>query len=245
MVAEIQADAGNAQVDFLRADLSLQSEVRELAARIRSRYSRLDVLVNNAGTVYNRREVTAEGIEKTWALNHLGYFLLTHLLLDLLKASSPARIVNVASSSHRQGKINFEDIQAEKKYRGFRRYGDTKLANVLFTKELARRLAGSGVTANAAHPGLVPENFPIPESWGRRRVALLLFSPWSKTSAQGAQTSLYLATSPEVAGVTGSYFTDCQPRTPSKAALNATLAQEVWDLSAQQTGVEAASVRSF
>jgi NAD(P)-dependent dehydrogenase (short-subunit alcohol dehydrogenase family) len=241
VVAELQADTGNARVEFLLADLSLQHEVRELAAQIRSRHGRLDVLVNNAGTVLNRREVTAEGIEKTWALNHLSYFLLTLLLLDLLEASPGGRVVNVASSSHRQGKIDFEDVQAERKYHGFRRYGTTKLANVLFTNELARRLDGSGVTVNAAHPGLVPENFPIPESWGRRRVALFLFRPWSKTSAQGARTSLYLATSPEVAGVTGGYFVDCRPLTPSKDALDAALARKVWDLSARQTGVEAAS----
>ncbi len=236
VVDAIQAESGNKEVDFLLGDLSLQRDVRHVADQIRGQVDRVDVLINNVGTVYNRHEVTADGIEKTWALNHLSYFLLTHLLLDLIQAAPSARIVNVSSSGHRQGKIDLTDVQAERNYRGFQRYCATKLANILFTTELARRLDGTSVTVNAAHPGFVPENFPIPPSLGRN-VFLFLSRPWSKTSAQGAQTSVHLATSPEAAGMTGLYWEDCRPKTPSWAAQDADFARNVWNVSMQQTGV--------
>lgn len=236
VVEEIRQDTGNAAVEFMLADLSLQADVRALAAQFQSRYSRLDVLVNNAGTVYQTRQVTAEGIEKTWALNHLSYFLLTLLLLDTLKASAPSRIVNVSSSGHRQGRIDFDDLHAERDYNGFQRYSATKLANILFTAELARRLQGTGVTANALHPGLVTASFPRSDTLSFKLLMLLL-SPFDSTPAEGAHTSIYLASSAEVEGVSGRYFADSRAVTPSKAARDMETARRLWDLSLQQTGL--------
>src|SRR5262249_46792062 len=158
--ARISAAGGNAvAVTTFRADLALQAAVRRLAGEVLARFAKLDVLINNAGAMYQRRQLTAEGIELTWAVNHLAPFLLTGLLLDRLKASAPARIITTASAAHQGAEIPFEDLAAERSYRGFRRYGQTKLANIQFTSELARRLAGTGVTANAFHPGLVATGF--------------------------------------------------------------------------------------
>lgn len=233
VVRELQMDTGNLEIELLLADLALQRDVRRVAAEIRARCARLDVLVNNVGAVHQRREVTAEGFEQTWALNHLSYLLLTLEVLDLLRASAPARIVNVSSSGHRLGRINFQDVHAERGYRGFQRYLDTKLANILLTRALARRLAGLGVTVNAAHPGFVPENFPIPNS-PMRSLGLKLAGPWSKTSRQGAQTSVYLATSMDVREVSGLSFEDSRVVTPARAALDAELAESLWTLSLRQ-----------
>jgi NAD(P)-dependent dehydrogenase (short-subunit alcohol dehydrogenase family) len=214
----------------------VQAEVRKLADAFRERYQRLDVLVNNAGAIFMSRQVSRDGLEMTFALNHLGYFLLTNLLLDLLIASAPARVVNVSSGAHLGGKINFADLQLERSYTGFGAYSQSKLANVLFTYELARRLQGTGVTVNALHPGFVATNF------GRSNGGL--FDPLFRliqrfgalTPEKGAETTVYLAVSPEVEGVTGKYFANCKPAASSALSNDETTARRLWEVSEQLTG---------
>ena len=236
-VLDIRNQTGNAQVEYLVADLSSQDQIHNLAAEIRNRYPRLDVLVNNAGAFFLSRKESVDGIEMTFALDHLSYFLLTILLEDILKASAPARIVNVASASHRGARIDFNDLQAEHSYNPMRAYGQAKLANVLFTYELTRRLAGSGVTANALHPGFVASNFAQNNGWLVRAVMkvahLFAISP-----EQGAQTSLYLASSPEVEGITGKYFVDCKPVSSSPVSYDQDTAQKLWRVSERLTGLD-------
>lgn len=244
VVSELVADTGNAAIAFLGAELSRQAALRQLADEFRGKYSRLDVLVNNAGAVSNGgREVTPDGFEKTWAVNHLAYFLLTHLLLGELAAATtpttPARIVNVSSSGHKMGRLNFDDLQAEGgKFGGFRQYSATKLANVLFTRELAWRLqeAGLNITANAAHPGFVPANFPRKDDV-RSKLMFAIMDRVGKTPAQGAETSVYLAASPEVEGITGQYFANCKPASISKTAQDDGIARRLWQVSLEQVGI--------
>jgi NAD(P)-dependent dehydrogenase (short-subunit alcohol dehydrogenase family) len=233
--AQLRQQTGNAAVEYLVADLSAQAEIRRLAEAFRQRYDRLDVLVNNAGAMFLRREETVDGLERTFALNHLAYFLLTHRLLPVLRASAPARIVNVASAAHVGARLDFDDLQSRRGYRGFRAYGRSKLANVLFTYELARRLAGTGVTANALHPGFVGTGFGQ-QTAGRlaplwRVVQLFALSP-----EHGAQTSIYLAGSPAVEGVTGQYFVKQQPVRSSPASYDEAVARHLWEVSLQLTG---------
>jgi retinol dehydrogenase-12 len=227
-------ESGNPQVDFLVADLSSQAEVRRLAAAFDSRYPRLDVLVNNAGAVFTRREVTVDGFERTWALNHLAYFLLTRLLLDKLAASAPARIVNVASRAHERGTVDFDNLQGEEKYSAARAYGQSKLANVLFTFALARRLAGKGATANCLHPGVVATGFGR-NTPGLFKTLISLAKPILLTPEQGAATSIYLASSPEVANVSGEYFAKRRPTTSSKQSRDIALQERLWELSERHT----------
>jgi NAD(P)-dependent dehydrogenase (short-subunit alcohol dehydrogenase family) len=222
------AGRGTGQVEGLVADLSLASEVRRLAREFRARYSRLDILVNNAGAIFTRREETAQGIEKTLALNHLGYVLLTLELLDLLKASAPSRVVNVASEAHRGMRLDFEDLENRKNYSGLRVYGQSKLMNILFTNELARRLAGSTVTVNALHPGVVATGFGQ-NTPGLFSSLVRLAAPFMRTPEKGAETLVYLATSPEVEGVTGKYFKDARQSQSSPAARDAEAARKLWD----------------
>jgi NAD(P)-dependent dehydrogenase (short-subunit alcohol dehydrogenase family) len=228
---EIKAASGNRQVDLLIADLSMQADIRQLAAEFRQKYERLDVLVNNAGAIFDTRQETADGLERTFALNHMGYFLLTDLLLEVLKASAPARIVNVSSDTHRRGSINFDDLQRKKRYFSFEVYAQSKLANVLFTYELARRLEGSGVTANALHPGFVNSNFGstmsrVPALFSRLFSRLLGTSP-----EQGAVTIIYLASSPEVQGVTGKYFVKKKVTRSSPESCDEAVAKRLWQVS--------------
>lgn len=235
---QIREETRSDQVEFLRADLSSQEEVRRLAARIQDRLPRLDVLLNNAGSIFVTRRETVDGIEMTWALNHLSYFLLTNLLLPLLKSSAPARIVNVASSAHKGASIDFDDVQAAGRYRLFRQYQRSKLANILFTYELARRLNGSGVAVNALHPGFVKTNIVNQEGpFGfvfRLGARLAAIPP-----EVGARTSIYLATSPEVEGVTGRYYYQEKPADSSPQSLDARTAERLWTLSEQMTGFTA------
>jgi NAD(P)-dependent dehydrogenase (short-subunit alcohol dehydrogenase family) len=231
--AWIAQQSGNVQVDHLVADLSLQTEVRRLAAAILSAYPRLDVLVNNAGAIFTKREVTAEGFEKTWALNHLAEFLLTELLLDRLKASAPARIVNVASDAHSTGSIDFDNLQGERKYSGIGAYSQSKLANIMFTYALARRLAGTGVTANCLHPGVVATGFGH-NTPGLINTILNVVRPFLITPAKGAETSIHLASSPDVAGVSGAYFAKSKPAKSSARSLDVAVQEKLWEVSEKQ-----------
>lgn len=231
---QIKRQTGDGAVEFMQADLSAQQEIRRLVQQFQNRHRRLDVLVNNAGAIFARREESVDGIEMTFALNYLGYFLLTHLLLDMLKASAPARIVNVSSRSHARARINFDDLQSRSGYRGLQAYAHSKLAIVLFTYELARRLEGTGVTANALHPGLVATGFGTKHG-GVLGLVMRLFRPAFSTPEQGAQTSIYLAISPEVEGVTGKYFVGCKAIPSSPASYDPVTARRLWQVSAAYT----------
>jgi len=237
-VQELRA-LGQGPVEGLVADLSSMAEVRRLADEVRQKHDRLDVLVNNAGAIFASRQLSADGYEMTFALNHLSYFLLTNLLLDLLTASAPARIVNVASRAHEGGKLDFADLQEEKSYSmgGNRAYGQSKLANVMFTYEQARRLVGTGVTANALHPGVVATGFGE-NNTGVMHTAMSIFHRFSIPPEEGADTVVYLASSPEVAGVTGKYFVKRQPVPSSPASYDEAAQKRLWEISAQMTGLE-------
>ena len=208
---EISAAIGNGSVEWFLADLSSQASIYRLAENFRSRYGRLDVLVNNAGGFFVEYGETEDGIERTFALNHLNYFLLTNLLLDQLKAAAPARIVNVASGAHKGARINLEDPNLRGNYSGWRAYGQSKLANVMFTYELARRLEGTGVGANALHPGAVATNIGSNNEAWYARPALALFRLFGTKPEKGARTSIYLASSPEIENVSGGYFANQRP----------------------------------
>lgn len=238
VAAAIRTETGNDNVEFLVADLSSMAEVRRVAEEFRDKYDRLDVLVNNAGAYFQQRQVSADGWEMTFALNHMSYFLLTQELLDLLKSSAPARIVNVASGAHTAGKLNFDDLQFEKQYNGWRAYANSKLANVLFTYELSRRLEGSGVTANALHPGFVASNFALNNNQGTvAQIVLALFKPIRSLFAisvdKGAETQIFLASSPQVEGVTSKYFDKKQAVKSSPLSYDGNSAKHLWQLSEQ------------
>ena len=223
------------QIDYLIADLSTMAGVRLLAAAYLDRYSRLDILVNNVGGFFLTRQISDDGYEMTFALNHLSYFLLTELLRDLLIASAPARIVNVASESHRDSRINFEDPQLTQRYWGLTAYGQSKLANVLFTYELAHRLVETGVTANALHPGFVRTGLGT-KNINRLFAALVWLGFLGGMSPeQGARTSLMLASSPELEGVTGKYYSSGRQVRTSRSSYDKTAAERLWDLSEELT----------
>jgi len=232
VVEEIRAASGSHAVDSLLADLSSQEEIRRLASEFKSKYSRLHVLLNNAGAIFLRRKLSVDGIEMTFALNHLAYFLLTNLLLDTVKASTPARIIDVASNAHTSGKIEFDNLQGERKY-GPGAYGNSKLANILFTTELARRLEGTGVTVNALHPGFVATG--IAKNNGTIMAALVsIFLPLVAVSpAKGAETPIYLATSPSIEGITGKYFFDSHVVQAAPQATDMVVARKLWEVSAE------------
>ncbi|MEJ2707627.1 MAG: SDR family oxidoreductase [Anaerolineales bacterium] len=236
-VSQIRKHTGNPAVDYMLADLSSQSQIRRLVKEFKPRFPRLDVLVNNAGAFFLRRQESEDGLEKTWALDHLNYFLLTNLLLDMLKSSAPARIVNVASESHRRADIHFDDLDLEDGYSGMRAYGQAKLGNVLFTYELARRLEGSGVTVNAVHPGFVATNIGSDNGWLVNQVMNVVHL-FGRSPQKGAETVVYLASSPEVEGVSGKYFFDKQPIESSPVSYDRRTAQRLWQVSAQMTGLD-------
>ncbi len=236
VVSAIQNETGNGRVSYLLADLSSISATKVLAQEFRSKFDRLDVLVNNAGAIFMTRGETVDGFENTFALNHLvGYFYLTNLLLDIIVASAPSRIVSVSSGAHSFGGMNFDDLQGKEKYSGWRAYGQSKLANVLFTYELARRLEGTGVTANALHPGFVASNFGRTNNSEStlQRVGLRMSQIMAVSEEKGAATSIYLATSPEVEGVTGTYFQNCKPKDSSKASYSRADQARLWQVSEQ------------
>ena len=232
---EIREKTGNAAVEYLVADLSSQEQVRRLAAEFKERHQRLEVLVNNAGAMHIGRKTSVDGIEMTFALNHLSYFLLTNQLLDVLVASAPARVVNVASSSHREARLNLEHVHEANRSTGFRAYARSKLCNVLFTYELSRRLEGTGVTANALHPGLVATNFLTNN--GRLGRILNFFLRFRGMSVQkGATTPVYAASSKDMEGVSGKYLIKEKIVPSSKRSYDEALAAELWELSANLTG---------
>jgi NAD(P)-dependent dehydrogenase (short-subunit alcohol dehydrogenase family) len=233
----IKEKTGNSVVEYLSADLSSQAQVRRLAHEIHQHTDRLDVLVNNAGAYFMRRQESEAGIEMTWALNHLSYFILTNLLLDLLKASAPARIVNVSSDAHRGAKINFNDLQSKRGYSGFPAYGRSKLANILFTFELARRMEGTGVTANALHPGFVDTRFAKNNGTLVSLGLSVIYRFFALSPENGARTSLYLAASPDVEGVSGQYFAKERSVRADPAAYDQEAAQRLWQVSAEMAGL--------
>jgi len=233
-VADVRKRSGNDQVDLALFDLASFASIRTGAADLLDRCPRIDVLVNNAGLVLSRRQETEDGFEATFGVNHLGHFLLTGLLLDRIRASAPARIVNVASTAHRSARrgLNFDDLQSQRRYRGMQAYGASKLANILFTTELARRLAGTGVTVNAVHPGTVATGFARDgDAKGFLAFGIRLIAPFILTAEKGARTSVYLASSPDVADVTGGYFVRRRLRRPSKAARDPVAARRLWEVS--------------
>ena len=235
---DIQASSGNQKVDLLVADLSSQADIRRLADEFKAKYDKLHVLVNNAGGVFSKRETTVDGLEMTFALDHLGYFLLTNLLIDTIKASTPARIVNISSGAEAAGKINFDDLQSEKRYSSWAAYSQAKFANVLFTYDLARRLEGTGVTVNAVTPGPVATNFGQNNS-GFFKLVGPLFSVIGLSPAQGAQTAIWLASSAKVEGVTGRAFYRLQEKHTSSKSHNVATQRHLWDVSAELTKLPA------
>jgi len=235
--AEIRVASGNPAVDAFAADMSSQAEVRRLATAVLNAYPRLEVLVNNVGGFWAHRHPTADGLERTFALNHLAPFLLTNLLLDRLKASAPARVVPVSSGAQSMGRIDFDDPQGARSYSGQRAYNQSKLANIVFTNELARRLEGTGVTANSLHPGVVRSNFGAEDQARWFAVMSHVILPLLKTPAQGARTSIYLASSPDVNGVTGQFFANRKPRSANKAAYDTNMAARLWQASAGLVGL--------
>jgi NAD(P)-dependent dehydrogenase (short-subunit alcohol dehydrogenase family) len=239
-VQDIKDRGATDAVDLVVFDLASLRSVRAGAAELLDRCPRIDVLVNNAGLVLTTRGETEDGFETTFAVNHLGPFLLTNLLLERIKASAPARIVNVASTAHKGARkgMDFDDLQATKRYSGMRVYSASKLANILFTVELARRLEGSGVTANSLHPGTVRTGYGRDgDTSGILGIGIKIAAPFFLTPTKGAATSIYLASSPDVDGVSGEYFVKCKPRTPSKAARDTAAARRLWDESATLVGL--------
>lgn len=216
--------------ELLLADLSSLAQVRKLAADFRARHDRLHVLLNNAGAIFTERELTADGFERTFALDHLAYFALTEALRDVLVASAPARVVNVASDAHLGGRMRFDDLMMEKGYGGTQAYMQAKLANILFTRELARRLEGTGVTANALHPGGVASGF-AKDTHGWFKWMWKLVTPFLLTPEKGARTSIFLATDASVANVSGKYFARRRQKRPSSLARNDEDARRLWEVS--------------
>jgi retinol dehydrogenase-12 len=236
VLAELKGAGGD--VELLIGDLSRLADIRAVAAAFRAKHDRLDVLVNNAGAVFNQHRLTDEGFEMTFALNHLGYFLLAHELLELLRKTPGARVVNTSSGAHRMGKVDFDDIAKRPSGRsGFGVYGDSKLANILFTRELARRLADAGVTVNCFHPGFVQTRFGLDNGGffgGSIKFAASLFA---RTPEKGAETLVWLATSPEGTKVSGEYFHDMRVAKTTKIAHDEALAKKLWEYTAELCGV--------
>lgn len=235
---EIRTATG-AHVDVFVADLSSQAEVRRMADEVLETFPRIEVLINNVGGYWNTRHVTADGLEHTFALNHLAPFLLTDLLLERMKRSAPARVVTVSSGAHTSGRIDFDDLQGEWSYSGARAYSQSKLANVLFTYELAGRLRRSDVTANVVHPGVVRTSFGAEDPAGVQRLLTPLMRPFMKSSTRGAATSIHVASAPELEHVAGRYFVDSKPERSSKDSYDTAIASRLWRVSADLVGLTA------
>ena len=235
--AVIVRESGNPAVDVFVADMSSQAEVRRLANDLLAAYPRLDVLLNNVGGFWAHRHETVDGLEHTFALNHLAPFLLTSLLLDRLKASAPARVVTVSSGAQSMGKIDFDDLMGERKYSGQQAYNQSKLANVMFTYELARRLAGTGVTATALHPGMTDTSFSAEDPSRFFAPLVVVARPFMKTPERGAETSVYLASSPAAEGLTGLYFANRTAKRSNKSSYDTAATARLWRVSADLVGL--------
>ncbi|MFH0866367.1 MAG: SDR family oxidoreductase [Bacteroidota bacterium] len=227
----------NKNITLFVADLSSVAEVKKVGEEIKRKYSRIDVLVNNAGAINQKRILTIDGYELTFAVNHLAYFLLTHILLDKLKAVPKARIVNVASGASRVGKINFDDLQLEKKYGSIKSYGQSKLANIMFTYELARKLEGTNVTANCLHPGGVRTRF-AGDMKGFAGAMWKLFTPFLRTAEKGAETIIWLALLPETKGISGKYFKDKKEIRSIKPSYDTDAQKKLWEVSEKLSGIK-------
>lgn len=237
VVDRIKRKSGNPNVDFIRCDLSSFSAVRALANAVNTQYPRLDVLINNAGSGFDSLRENADGVEMTFALNYLSPFLLTHLLLDKLKAGAPARIVMVNSSVHESGKIDFDDLEGRADYNIYQAYGRSKLAGLLFIYELARRLEGTGVSINAVHPGTVATKIAEDMKWQIRLPLTLIFKLFALSPRKGADTVVYLAMSTDVEGVSGKYWTKRAPISSSDASHDREMGDKLWRVSEQMTGI--------
>ncbi len=235
--AAIARESGNPAMDVFVADMSSQTEVWRLAGKVLSAYPRLDVLLNNVGGFWAHRHVTADGLEHTFALNHLAPFLLTSLLLERLMASAPARVVTVSSGAQAQGKIDFDDLMGERKYSGQRAYSQSKLANVMFTYELARRLEGTGVTATVLHPGVTNTAFSAEDPARAMAPIVAVLRPFMRSPERGADTAVYLASSPEVEGVTGRYFANRKAKNSHKSSYDTATTARLWQVSADLVGL--------
>lgn len=237
-MAEIRNEVAGAQLEMLVADLGRQADIRRIADEFLATDRALDVLFNNAGAIIDRRTTTDDGYESTFAVNHLGYFLLTHLLLEPLAAGGGGRVVCTASDAHKfnAGRLRLDDLQSDRYYNAMRTYGASKLANILFTRELARRERGHGITANAFHPGFVASEFAR-NNGALARVVMTALSPFARSSEKGAQTGVFLCTSPTVARTTGEYFFDMRPRRPARFAQHDGDAARLWEISEALTGV--------
>jgi retinol dehydrogenase 14 len=229
--------AGGGHVDLFVADLSSQADVRRLSTEVLDRLPRIDVLVNNAGGSWDHRHVTVDGLEHTFAVNHLAPFLLTYLLLDRLTESGAARVVTVSSGAHTTGRIDFDDLQGERSWSGVRAYSQSKLANILFTHELARSLRATAVTANALHPGVVRTSFGASDPGLIQRLLVPFVRPFMLTPAKGAATSIHLASSPDLAGRTGGYYSDGKPKRSSTASYDEAVAARLWQVSSDLVGM--------
>lgn len=234
-VESLRSLTGNQEITCLVGDLSRQSEVRRIAAEFRAAHQRLDVLLNNVGGVFGERLLTADGLEMTFALNHLSYFLLTQELLDLLKTSAPSRIVNVSSGAHRRGHIHFDDLQSSRRYSGIAAYCASKLANVMFTVELARRLDGTRVTVNCLHPGVVRTHFGAEHSTPIMRALIAIARPFMITPERGADTAAWLCSNPAVEGITGKYYIRRHRRPTHALATDVAACRRLWDISEKLT----------
>jgi NAD(P)-dependent dehydrogenase (short-subunit alcohol dehydrogenase family) len=235
--ADIRSASGNPAVDVFVADMSSQAQVRRLAQEVLDAYPRLNVLINNVGGFWNTRRLTADGLEHTFALNHLAPFLLTHLLLDRLRTSAPARIVTLSSGAQAMGRIDFDDLQGERSFSGQRAYNQSKLANVMFTYELARRTEGTGVTATVLHPGVVRTAFGAEDPAAWQRLFLPLVRPFMKTPDRGAETPIYLASASDVDGISGRYFANRKPKQSSKTSYDVAAQARLWTVSAELVGI--------
>jgi NAD(P)-dependent dehydrogenase (short-subunit alcohol dehydrogenase family) len=232
---EIKEMANSKKIELLIADLADQSSIRMMVERFKKRYDKLHVLINNAGVMLTKRTTTSEGYESTFAINHIGHFLLTNLVLDMLKASSPSRIINVSSSAHKFAKLNFDDIDNEQKYRGFRTYANSKLFNILFSYELARRMEGTGVTVNTLHPGVIRTNLGKNNNKKLIKLMSTIFRLFMRSPKKGARTTVYLASSPDVEKVNGKYFVNRKPKKSSNISYEKTLQNKLWEISANLT----------
>jgi len=230
VLAELRSISGNENIDLLMADLAVMQEVRDLAEQVISRYDRIDVLLNNAGGYFTKHEITSDGLEMTFALNHMSYFLLTNKLMELLKYSAPARIVNVSSDAHYGVDIEFENLNGEQEYKAWKAYQKSKLANVLFTYELLKKVPGN-ITVNCLHPGFVATNFGHNNGGFFGPVLKIAQRISAINPEEGAKTSIFLCSAPEVKGVSGKYFYKCQPKTSSRESRNMDTGKRLWQIS--------------